>query len=183
MRKGPVVVLGAAFIAFALPVFAQSDLAAEKAKDVNVVNEPFVKVREPVEVDAYQAGEWVLEVGEVAKDLKYLTGNFDVDDGWVEVYEVPTGKRLVLTDIYFLQRTYGSFLNTVSLFINSTNECGIGGSALMYVRVRGAEAVEQDYTHFPLSTGFEINEGTKICVAQSGGGLMFYNLSGYEMDM
>jgi hypothetical protein len=178
-----VLFVGSVLIALALPAFAQLDQPASKARNVNVVNEPFVKVRGPVEVDAYQAGEWYLEIGEVAKELKHLTGHFTVDDGWMEVYEVLTGKRLVLTDIYFLQRTYGDWHNTISLFTNSTNECGIGGSSLMYVKVRGAETTEQDFVHFPLSTGYEINEGTKICVAQSGGGLIFYNLSGYETDM
>ncbi|MFN2108343.1 MAG: hypothetical protein ACK2UI_01655 [Anaerolineae bacterium] len=152
--------------------------------NASIVNEPTVHVGSSVDVNSYQAGEWFVNVDNGAKAIKTFTGQLQSTDGWVEVYQVPSGKRLVLTDIYFNQGTYGDYLNAVSLNRNSSADaCGIGSNFLMKMHVRGLDGHDINYVFFPLQTGYEFVEGERICVAQSGGGLIFYNLSGYETDM
>lgn len=152
--------------------------------DANIVNEPTVHVGSSVDVNAHQAGEWSVSVENTAKAIKTFTGQLVVADGWVQVYQVPSGKRLVLTDIYLNQGTFGGWLNAVLLNRNSSaNECGIGTSSLMKMHVRGLDGHDINYAFFTLQTGFEFVEGERICVAQSGGGNIFYNLSGYESDL
>jgi hypothetical protein len=139
-------------------------------------------VNEP-SVNAYQAGEWSVNVENEAKAVKTFTGKLEVADGWVQVYQVPSGKRLVLTDIYFNQQTFGGWLNTISLNRNaSVDACGIGTTSLMITNVLGLDRRERNQVFFPLRTGYEFVEGERICLAQSGGGLIFYNLTGYETD-
>ena len=153
------------------------------AVDAAVTNEPTVHVGSSVVVDAYQAGEWVLTVESAGTSLKEFTGNIQSTDGWVEVYQVPEGKRLVVTDINLNQRTYGSWLNTVQLNRNrEVNPCGIGTTTFKYVHLIGLEDGGPNQVHYPLATGYEFTEGERICIAQSGGGLVFYNLSGYEVE-
>lgn len=149
--------------------------------DAAIVNEPTVHVGSSVDVNAHQAGEWNLSVSEAARDLREFTGNFEPADGWVEIYQVPDGKRFVLTDIYFNQRVFGSWLNTISLNRNpAENVCGIGSNTFMFTHLLGLDAGERNQVHFPLQSGYEFTAGERICVAQSGGGLIFYNLSGFE---
>lgn len=179
---------------FSTAVLSTSLLAAPSAKDVNVVNtpnvnativnEPTVNVGGSVDVNAHQAGEWSVNVENAANAIKTFTGQLEVADGWVQVYQVPSGKRFVLTDIYFNQGLFGDWLNSVLINRNSSAvECGIGTTFLMKMHVRGLEGHELNYVFFPLQTGYEFVEGERICVAQSGGGNIFYNLSGYETDL
>ena len=152
--------------------------------DANIVNEPTVHVGSSVDVNAYQAGEWSVNVDTMTKAIKEFTGQFQSTDGWVQVYQVPSGKRFVLTDIYFNQGTFGDWLNTILLNRNSSaNECGIGTTSFMKTHVLGLERGERNQVFFPLQTGYEFVEGERICVAQSGGGRIFYNLSGYETNL
>ena len=167
-----------------LVVFAVPAYAPPIAKDVNVINEPTVHVGSSVEVNAYQAGEWTVNVETAAKAMKEFTGNLEVADGWVQVYQVPSGKRFVLTDIYFNQRIYGAWINTISLNRNTSDyDCGIGSNHVMITHILGLDGSERNQVFFPLQTGYEFVAGERICIAQSGGGLIFYNLSGYETDL
>ncbi|NND45656.1 MAG: hypothetical protein HKN58_10055 [Xanthomonadales bacterium] len=151
--------------------------------DAAIVNEPTVQVGNTVDVNAYQAGDWNLTVGETPRDFVELTGHFRDTDGWVEIYQVPAGRRLVITDIYFIQRTYGGWINTISLNRNhESSACGIGSTTFMFTQLLGLTAGERNQVHFPLRTGYEFTSGERICVAQSGGGLIFHNLSGFETD-
>ena len=152
--------------------------------NASIVNEPTVHVGSSVDVNAYQAGEWSVNVNNAANDNKEFTGRVEPTDPWLEVYQVPSGKRFVLTDIYLRQNVYSSFTNTVSLNRNdSSTECGIGTTTFLYATVRGADGHDIDYFSLPLQTGYEFVEGERICVATNGGGRIFYNLSGYETDL
>jgi len=169
---------------------APKDVNVVNTPDVNasVVNEPTVHVGSSVDVNAFQAGEWSVNVETMAKTLKEFTGNLQSTDGWVEVYQVPSSKRFILTDIFLNQRTFGAFNNAISLNRNdSVTECGIGSTSFMQTHTTGPETSDNTQVNrqvfYPLSTGYEFVEGERICIAQSGGGLIFYNLSGYETDM
>ena len=151
--------------------------------DAAITNQPTVHIGSSVDVNAYQAGEWSLSVASATRDLREFTGNFGSADGWIEVFQVPEGRRFILTDIYLNQRIYGAWHNTVSLNRNAaSNVCGVGSSTFMYTHLLGLQAGERNQVHYPLKSGYEFTSGERICVAQSGGGLIFYNLSGFEVD-
>jgi hypothetical protein len=148
--------------------------APDKTVSVNVINTPDVNV----------ANSPSVIITDDARPIRTLTGSIASTDGWVQVYQVPEGKRFVLSDIYFHQRTYGDFLNTVSLNRNGSGiACGIGSTTLMHTHVLGLERGERDQVFFPLQAGYEFNEGERVCLAQTGGGLIFFNLTGYETDL
>jgi hypothetical protein len=153
-------------------------------KDVKVVNTPEVNVANTPDVNAYQAGEWSLNVDTAAKEFKQLYGRFRPTDGWVEVYQVPSGKQVVVTDIYLRQLTLNSSSNLVSLMRgSSSNECGTGGRNVIGARVNGGDGHEFNYFSLSLQTGYEFVEGQKICIATNGFGVIEYNISGYETDL
>ena len=173
-----------AFVCAVTAVLWITQTAAASTKDVKVVNTPEVNVVNTPDVNAYQAGEWSLNVDTAAKEFKQLYGRFIPTDGWVEVYQVPSGKQVVVTDIYLRQLILNSSSNLVSLMRgSSSNNCGTGGKNVIGARVNGGDGHEFNYFSLSLQTGYEFVEGQKICVATNGFGVIEYNLSGYETDL
>jgi len=181
-----------------LVVFAGPAYAPPASRDVNVVNEPTVHVgtmpdvnidgdvnvvNEP-NVNAYQAGKWSVNIESATKTMKEFSDVYPGGSGFRQVYQVPTGKRFILTDVYFNQMAYGPYSNVITLDRNdSETACGIGTNYVLWIDLSGPEGSDSYRVFLPLQTGYEFIEGERICLAISGGGNIFYNLSGYETDL
>ena len=145
--------------------------------DVSVVNEP--------NVNAYQAGEWSVNIGSSTKTMKRFFSPFPADSTWVQVCQVPSGKRLVLTDIFFNQTAAGDNNNAILLRRNfDADECNVASEDhFLQINLSGPDGSDNYRIFLPLQTGYEFEAGERICLSSSGGGNIFYNLSGYETDL
>ena len=125
-----------------------------------------------------------MNIGSATKTMKYFWDTFGIGDGWFEVYQVPSGKRFVLTDVFFNRTDSGTPDNAITLHRNSPDDaCGVGMTRVLWINLRGTASTANGLVFLPHQTGYEFSENERICLATSGGGTIFYNLSGYETDM
>ncbi len=153
---------------------------ADPTKDVRVVNEPNVNflnnVDSTITNDATNPVPVTVQNGNngvVAKELVEITAFYDrpAQTGSVSVYTVPTGKRLVITD--------------VQVSGNESTQNGFSGCPRTIQRsANGMEAVMLFYISFSkyYVSGIEFKENETVFVKAQCTEDTFFELRGYLMD-